>query len=69
MHQLASNQKTTTVMDYSRNKLIHRDLVARQSMRVSILPRMQALANFLHFIPPASSDARPPCPHGPRETA
>jgi hypothetical protein len=50
MYQLAPDEKTTTVMLYSRNKLIHGDLITRQSVRVSILPRMQALTNFLHFL-------------------
>jgi hypothetical protein len=49
MYQLAPDEKTTTVMVYSHNKLIHGDLITRQSVRVSILPRMQALTNFLHF--------------------
>lgn len=50
MYQLNADEKTTTVMVYSRNKLIHGDLITRQSVRVSILPRMQALTNFLHFL-------------------
>jgi hypothetical protein len=50
MYQLAPDEKTTTVMVYTRNKLIHGDLVTKQSIRVSILPRMQALSNYLHFL-------------------
>lgn len=50
MYELAADEKTTTVMVYTHNKLIHGELVTRQSVRVSILPRMQALTNFLHFI-------------------
>lgn len=50
MHQLAPDEKTTTVLVYSSNKLIHGDLITKQNVRVSILPRMQALANFLHFL-------------------
>lgn len=50
MYQLAPDEKTTTVMVYSHNKLIHGDLITRQSVRVSIMPRMQALTNFLHFL-------------------
>ena len=50
MYQLAPDEKTTKVMVYSRNKLIHGELVTKQSVRVSILPRMQALSNFLHFL-------------------
>ncbi len=49
MYQLAPDEKTTTVMVYSRNELIHGELITRQGVRVSILPRMQALTNFLHF--------------------
>ena len=50
MYQLAPDEKVTTVMVYSRNKLIHGGLITRQSVRVSILPRMQAFTNFLHFL-------------------
>lgn len=50
MYQLAPDEKTTTVMIYSRNKLIHGELITRQSVKVSILPRMQAFANYLHFL-------------------
>jgi hypothetical protein len=50
LYQLAPDEKTTTVMLYSRNKLIHGDLITRQSVRVSLLPRMQALTNYLHFL-------------------
>lgn len=49
MSQLAPDEKTTTVMVYSSNKLIHGELITKQNVRVSILPRMQALTNFLHF--------------------
>ncbi len=50
MYQLASDEKATTVMVYSSNTLVHGDLVTRQTVKVSILPRMQALANYLHFL-------------------
>ena len=50
MYQLASDEKTTTVMVYSRNKLIHGDLISRQAVKVSIMPRMQSLSNYLHFL-------------------
>lgn len=49
MHQLAPDDKLTTCMVYSSNKLIHGQLITKESVRVSILPRMQALTNFLHF--------------------
>jgi hypothetical protein len=50
MYQPAPDEKTTPVMVYSRNKLIHGQLVTKQSVRVSIMPRMQALTNYLHFL-------------------
>lgn len=50
MYQLAPDEKTATVMVYSSNKLIHGDLITKQNVRVSILPRMQAITNFLHFL-------------------
>lgn len=50
MYQLTPDEKTTTVMLYSRNKLIHGELVTRESVRVSLLPRMPALSNYLHFL-------------------
>jgi hypothetical protein len=50
MYRLEADEKTTTVMVYTHNKLIHGELITRQSVRVSILPRMQALTNFLHFL-------------------
>ena len=50
MYELTVDEKTTTVMLYSRNKLIHGDLITRQSVKVSIIPRMQALTNYLHLL-------------------
>jgi hypothetical protein len=50
MYELAPDEKRTTIMVYSRNKLIHGDLITRQTVKVSILPRMQAFANYLHFL-------------------
>jgi hypothetical protein len=50
MYQLTPDEKTTTVMVYTRNKLVHGDLVTRQTVKVSILPRMQAFANYLHLL-------------------
>lgn len=50
MYQPASDEKTTTVMLYSNNKLIHGELITKQNVRVSILPRMQAMTNYLHFL-------------------
>jgi hypothetical protein len=50
MFQLAADEKATTVMVYSRNKLVHGDLVTRKTVKVSALPRMQAFANYLHIL-------------------
>lgn len=50
MRALTVDEKTTTVMVYSSNKLVHGELITRQTLRVSILPRMQALGNYLQFL-------------------
>jgi hypothetical protein len=39
VYTLASDEKATTVMLYSRNKLIHGDFVTKKDIRVSIWPR------------------------------
>jgi hypothetical protein len=49
MYILASDEKTTTVMVYSPNKLIHGDLVTKINTRVSLLPRM-SMPGYLHFL-------------------
>lgn len=50
MYQLQPGDKTTTVMAYSRNKLIHGELITKESVKVSVMPRMQAISNYMHFI-------------------
>jgi hypothetical protein len=49
MYTLAPDEKATTVMVYSPNKLIHGDLVTRQNTRVSLLPRM-GMPGYVHFL-------------------
>jgi hypothetical protein len=50
MYTLTPDEKTTTVMVYSRNKLIHGDLVTKDNIRVSIWLRMQAVPNYFHLL-------------------
>ena len=50
MYSLASDEKTTTVMVYSRNKLIHGELVTKDNVRVSIWPRTQSMPNYIHML-------------------
>ncbi len=50
MVQLSPDEKITTVMAYSQNELVHGELITRQNVRVSILPRMQALTNYLRVL-------------------
>ena len=49
MYTLAPDEKATTVMVYSPNKLIHGELVTKQNARVSILPRT-GMPGYLHFL-------------------
>jgi hypothetical protein len=50
MYTLAPDEKATTVMVYSPNKLIHGDLVTKKDVRVSIWLRMQDLPSYMHFL-------------------
>src|SRR5512147_622358 len=50
MYTLALDEKTTTVMVYARNKLIHGDLVTLKDVRVGLWLRMQDLPNYLHLL-------------------
>lgn len=45
---LAADEKSTTVMLYTRNKLIHGDYVTQKDVRVSTLPRI-GLPDYLHL--------------------
>lgn len=48
MLTLAADEKATTVMLYSRNKLIHGDFATKKGVRVSTLPRL-GLPGYLHL--------------------
>lgn len=48
MVTLASDEKATTVMLYSRNKLIHGDFVTKKDVRVSIWPRTD-MPGYMHL--------------------
>jgi hypothetical protein len=50
MYTLAPDEKVTTVLVYSPNKLIHGDLVTKKDARVGIWLRMQDLPNYLHLL-------------------
>lgn len=52
MYTLAPDEKTTKVMVYSRNKLIHGDLVTRENVRVSLWLRTQGVPNYIHILKP-----------------
>jgi hypothetical protein len=49
MYTLAPDEMATTVMVYSPNKLIRGDLVTKQNVRVSLLPRM-GMPGYVHFV-------------------
>ena len=49
MYSLAPDEKTTKVMVYSPNKLIHGDLVTKQNARVNLLPRT-GMPGYAHFL-------------------
>jgi len=49
MYTLAPDEKATTVVVYSPNKMIHGDLVTKQNTRVSLLPRI-GMPGYLHFL-------------------
>ncbi len=50
MYTLAPDEKATTVMVYSRTKLIHGDLVTKNNLRVNIWLRTQGVPNYIHLI-------------------
>lgn len=49
MYTLASDEKKTTVVLYSRNKLIHGDFVTRKEVYVSVWPRTDMPA-YIHLL-------------------
>ena len=50
MHELAANEKTTPVMIYTENTLIHGQVVTREIVRVHILPRTEGAPNYVHLL-------------------
>ncbi|HEX2698042.1 MAG TPA: hypothetical protein VHM28_10070, partial [Anaerolineales bacterium] len=50
MYTLAPDEKATTVMVYSRTKLVHGDLVTKENVRVSIWLRTQGVPNYIHLV-------------------
>jgi hypothetical protein len=52
MYALARDEKATKIMIYSRNKLVHGDLVTKENARVSIWLRTQGVPNYLHILNP-----------------
>ena len=50
MYNLAPDEKATSVMVYSANKLIHGELVTKEIVRVSIWLRSQSVPNYIHFL-------------------
>ncbi len=52
MYTLAEDEKITKVMIYSRNKLIHGDLVTKAGVRVSVWLRTQGVPNHIRIFKP-----------------
>lgn len=50
MHTLASDEKLTKVMVYSRNKLIHGDVVTKETVKVSVWLRTEGVPNYIHLL-------------------
>ena len=50
MYALAPDEKATTVMVYSRAKLIHGNLVTKSNLRVNIWLRTQGVPNYIHLL-------------------
>jgi hypothetical protein len=50
MRALTPDEKLVTVMVYTRNMLVRGDLIARESMRVSIWLRTQGVPNYIHLM-------------------
>lgn len=49
MRDLTPDEKLVTVMAYTKNMLVRGDLIARESMRVSIWLRTQGVPNYIHL--------------------
>jgi len=52
MRELAADEKTAMVMVYTNNMLARGEVIARESMRVSIWLRTQGVPNFIHLYKP-----------------
>jgi hypothetical protein len=52
MYTLAPDEKATKVMVYSRNKLIHGEIVTKENMRVSLWMRTQGVPNYIRIYKP-----------------
>lgn len=50
MYTLGLDEKTTTVMVYARNKLIHGSLVTKKEVRVGLWLRMLDLPSYIHML-------------------
>jgi hypothetical protein len=50
MYTPGSNEKTTPVVVYARNKLVQGNLVTNENARVSIWLRMHDLPNYIHLL-------------------
>ena len=50
MYELAENEKTTPVMIYTEDTLIHGQIVTREIVRVHILPRTEGAPNYIHLL-------------------
>jgi hypothetical protein len=49
MKPLAPDEKAATVMVYTQDMLVRGDIVVKEAVRVSILPRTQGTTNFFHL--------------------
>jgi hypothetical protein len=52
MYTLGPDEKATTVMVYSRDKLIHGDLITNKNARVNLWLRTQGAPNYIHLLKP-----------------
>ncbi|HEY5158788.1 MAG TPA: hypothetical protein VII93_12565 [Anaerolineales bacterium] len=52
MYKLDAEEKATPVMIYTRNTLIHGEVVTRESIRVSVWLRMEGAPEYMHLLKP-----------------
>jgi len=50
MYELQANEKTTPVVVYTEDTLIHGEIVTRDIVRVNILMRTEGAPNYLHLL-------------------